>query len=102
MLKVPDQGVGGEEMVPDEEYELQEGPELYCPAEARVLSVFAGPEAEVEFQLGWVGDVLGLWVIGGGPGVHNGLYNAQGGGFSPLDWRIFGAISFELAGKVHV
>ena len=51
VLEVLDQGVGGEVMVPDEEHEFQEGSELGCPAVARALGVFTGPEAEVESQL---------------------------------------------------
>ena len=47
VLEVLNQGVGWEELVPDEEHELQEGPELDCPAVARVLGVITGKEAEV-------------------------------------------------------
>ena len=48
ILEVLDRVVCGEEIVPDEEHEFQEGPELNCPAVAREFGVFAGPEAEVE------------------------------------------------------
>ena len=51
ILEALNWGVGWEELVPDEEHESQEGPELECPAVACVLAVFAGPEAEVEAQL---------------------------------------------------
>ena len=102
IMKVLDWGVSGEEMVPNKECEFQEEPELDCPAVARALGVFAVPEAEVEAQLDQVGNVPGLWVGGGGSCGHDGLDNAQGDGFSLLDWRIFYPISFELTGKVPV
>ena len=51
VLGVLDWGVGGEEMVPDEEHKFQEGPELDCPVVARALGLFAGPEVEVESHL---------------------------------------------------
>ena len=51
---------------------------------ARALGVFAGPEAEVEFQLDQVGYVSGLWVRGGGSHGHGGLDNAKGVDFSRL------------------
>ena len=71
-------------MVPNKEHNFQENPELGCPAVARALGVFAGPEAELEAQLDQVGNVPGLWVGGGGSHGHNGLGDAQGGGLPPL------------------
>ena len=102
MLKVIDRGVRGDEMVPDEEHEFREGLEVDCPVEACAFGVFAEPEAEVEYQLDQVGNVPGLWVGGGGSCSHDGMDNAQGGGFFPLDWRIFNPISFELVGEAPV
>ena len=55
---------------------------------ARALGVFTGPEAEVEAQLGQVGDVLSLWIKGGDSCGHDGLDDAQEDGFPPLDWGI--------------
>ena len=69
---------------------------------ACALDVFAGPGAEVESQLGQVGDVTGLWVRGGGSCGHDGLDDVQGGGFFPIYWRIFDRMSFELAGETPV
>ena len=45
MLGILDQGGGWEEIVPDEEYKFQEGPELDCPAMACELGVFVGLKA---------------------------------------------------------
>ena len=45
MLKVLDWGIGGDDMVPDEEHKFQEGPELDCPAVAHALDEFEGHEA---------------------------------------------------------
>ena len=45
MLKVLDWGVSGDEMVPDEEQELQEGTKLDCPVVACALGIFTVPEA---------------------------------------------------------
>ena len=102
MLKVLDRGVDREKMVPDGEHEFQKGPELDCPALARVLGVFAVPDAEVEAQLDQVGDVPGLWVGGGGSRRQDGLEDNQVGEFFLLDWRIFNTIHFELAGEAPV
>ena len=76
MLKLIDWGVCGEDIVPDEEYEFQEGLELDCPAMACALGVFAGPKAEVEPQLDQVENMLGFWFGGGGCCSHNGVDNA--------------------------
>ena len=46
--------------------------------------------------------MLGIWVRGGGSCGHNGLDDAQGGGFFTLDGRIFDPISFELTGEAPV
>ena len=44
MLKLLNRGIGGDEMVPNEEHELQEGKELDCPVVACALGVFTGPK----------------------------------------------------------
>ena len=94
MLNVLDQGVGGDEVVPDEEHKFQEGPELDCPEVACALGISAGPEAEVEGQLYQVGYLPGLLVEGGGSRSHNELDDAQGGWIFTLGWGIFYPISF--------
>ena len=62
VLKLLNQGVCEEEIVPDEEHKLQEGPELDCPLMACALGVFTGPNSEIEPQLDQVGDMPGFWV----------------------------------------
>ena len=84
MLKVLDQQVGGEEMVPNEEHEFQEGPELRCLAVAHALGVTTRPESEVEDWLDQVASVLDFWVGHGGSCGHDGLADAQGSRFSPF------------------
>ena len=76
--------------------------ELECPAVARALGVFTGPEAEVEAGLDQVGDVAGLWVESKGSRSHDEIESAKGSGFFPLDWEIFNPIHFELPGKAPV
>ena len=78
LVEVLDYGVQGEDTDPDEEQELQEGPELDCPAVAFALGVFTGHEAEVEAQLDQVGDVVGFGVRSGGSCIHNGLEMPRG------------------------
>ena len=82
MLKVLDQGAGGNEMVPDEEQKFQERSELGCSAVVHALGIFIWPAAEAEAQLEHVGNVPGLWVGGGGSCGYDGLDNAQEGGCS--------------------
>ena len=48
MLELLDRGVCGEEKVPDEEHEFQEGSEMDCPTMACALGVFTGTKSEVE------------------------------------------------------
>ena len=100
MMKVLDWGVGRDDIVPDKEHELQEGPELDCPVMACALVVFTGPDAEAETQLDQVGNVPGFWVGGEGFRGHDGLDNSQGDESPPLEWEIFDPISFELTGEV--
>ena len=59
LAKMLNRSVPGEEEVPDEEQKVHEGPELDHPAVAGALSVFTGPEAEVEASGDQVGDVVG-------------------------------------------
>ena len=47
LVEVLDWGVPGEETVPDEEPEFQEGPELDYRAVACALGVFSGLDSEV-------------------------------------------------------
>ena len=47
MLKLLDHGVCGEEIVPNEEHKLQEGPKLDCAVMACSLGVFTRPNAEI-------------------------------------------------------
>ena len=79
MLKLLDRGVCGEEIVPDEEYKFQEGPELDCPVMACALGVFTLPKAEVEPLLDQVGDVPGFGVRGGCCRGHSIMDDARGG-----------------------
>ena len=83
--EVLDWGVHGEETVPDEEPEFQEGLELEYRAVACALDVFSGLDAEVETQLDQVGHVVGLGVEDVDSCGHNGLNNSQGYRFLPLD-----------------
>ena len=94
ILKVLDQGAGGDEMVPDKEHKFQERSELDCSAVVCALGVLLRPVAEVEAQLEQVGNVPVLWVGGGGSCGYNGLDNVQGVGGFPLDWGIFDPVSF--------
>ena len=102
LLTVPNQGVGWEELVPDEEHEFQEGLKLDYPAVAFALGVFSGPEAKVEAQLDQVGNVAGIWVRFRGSCNHDGLDNAKGGGFSLIDWEIFNPVSFDFSDQALV
>ena len=102
MLKVLGWGVGGDEMAPDEEHKIQEGPELGCPVVVDTIGVFTALETEVEAPLDQIRNVPCFWVGGGGSQGQDGLDDAQGGGFFPLGWGIFDSISFELAGKALV
>ena len=47
MLKVLDSGIIGDDMVPNEEQESQEGTELDCTVVSCAIGVFIGPEAEI-------------------------------------------------------
>ena len=47
LMEVIDWGVHGEETVPDEEHEVQEGGGLDYPVVACTLGVFTGPDAVV-------------------------------------------------------
>ena len=86
VLEMIDQGIDREEMVPNEEHEVQEGPELDCPAMAYALGVFDGSKAEVEPQLYQVDNMPGFCIGGGGSCRHDGVDNAQGGvAFSRLN-----------------
>ena len=102
VLEVLNQGVGWEELVPDEEHELQEGPELDCPAVARVLGVITGSEAEVEAYLVQVRDVAGFGVRCRYSCGHDGQDGAEGVGLNALDEGIFGPVSFEVIGEAPV
>ena len=102
MMKILDQGVVGEEMVPDEEHEIQEGTELDCPAMAYTLGAFAGTKAELEPQLYQVGNMPGLGVRGGGPATTMEWTMPRGVDFYCLTGGVFCPISFELGGKVLV
>ena len=95
-------GVGWEELVPKEEHEFQEGPELDCPVVAHAIDVFTWPEADIEAQLYQVGDAVGFWVGGRDSLSHDGLDDANGGGILTLDGGILNTIGFELTGKEHV
>ena len=59
-MEVLDWGIDGEETVPDEEHEVQEGTELDCQAVACELGAFEGTGAQLEAQLDQVGDMVGL------------------------------------------
>ena len=85
MLEMINWGVGVEEIIPHEEHNVQEGPELDFPVMACVLDEFSGPKAEVEPQLDQISSMPGLGVVAGDFCVHDQVGDAQGGGFFPLD-----------------
>ena len=60
-----DWDISWEELIPNKEYEFQEGMELECSSVTSALGVFARPSVEVERHLDQVGDmsVLGLEVV---------------------------------------
>ena len=64
MLKLIDQGVGGEEVVAGRGYTFEEGTELDGPTMVGALVVLSGTQAEVESQDNQFGDVSGVLVVG--------------------------------------
>ena len=86
----------GEEEVPDEEHEVQEGQKLDRQVVAGALRVFTIPEAEVEANGDQVGDVVGSGVGGGSCRGDDGVHNSQGGGLFSSDKGIFEPVGLEL------
>ena len=66
VLEMFDWGISWEDLIPNEEDEVQEGPELDCSAVTGALGVFIQPEAEGEAQLDQVRFMSGFGVGGGG------------------------------------
>ena len=99
VLEVLNRGVSREDMVPDKEQKFKEGTELDCHVVVCSLSVFLGPEATVEAQLGQVDNVSGLWVGGGGSCGYNVPDDAQEYEFFMLDGMVFNPINFQLKGE---
>ena len=71
--------IPGEEEVPNEEHEINEGSKLDRPAVAVALRVFTGSEAEVEANGDQVGDVVGSGVEGGSCLCDDVLDDPEGG-----------------------
>ena len=69
---------------------------------ACALGVFVGPEAEVEFQLDQVGNVVVLGVGRGGCRGHDEVKDSHGGGFFMLEMGILDPVGFELPGEALV
>ena len=88
--------VPGEEKVPNEEYEVREGPELDRPAVVSAIRVFAGPEAEIEANCDQVRDLVGSGVIGAGCHGNNGVNDSQGDNIFSPDGGIIGSVGLEL------
>ena len=91
-----------EDTDPNEEHEVQEGPEMDCLSVAYALGVFEGPEVEVEAQFDQVSNVVGLMIRGGGCHGYNGVNDSQGDGLFLIDWWILNPVGFELTGEALV
>ena len=62
VLELIDGGIVCKELVPHEEDEVHEGPELDCSPVAVSLGIFTRSEAEVESQGDQVGDLVGFGI----------------------------------------
>ena len=85
-----------EEKVPRKEHEVHEGPELDRPTVADGLSVFAGPQTDVEADSDWVGDMVVSGVVGGSCHGNNGVQDYQRGGLFLLDRGVFEPVDLKL------
>ena len=84
-----------EELSPDEEHEVHEGPELYRLAVAGALFVFVGPEAEVEANGDQFINVVGSGVRRGSCHGEDVVHDSREGGFFLSDRGIFEAVGIR-------
>ena len=102
VLEVFDWGVRWDSSIPNEEDEVQEGPDLDCLAVTGILVVFTRPEVVVESQLEQVRKMTGFGVGGGGCCNHNGLENADGDDLFLFEQRVLDVVGFKLTGEASV